>query len=419
MAKPVIDVSENNGVLNWDLIQPQIDGVIIRCGFGGNVPSQDDKQYVRNVQACDRLHIPKGVYLFSYARNAQEAEDEADHVLRLVKGYNFELPIYYDLEYTAYVGELSPEDYTSIAHAFGKRIEAAGGFVGIYSNLSFWLHKLYQVNEYTRWLAQWASEPTYEPSFQLWQYTSNGRIDGSSARTDLSKWYGDFFTMSGRNNYFANREPVTPDPLTPSLRYKVGDHVKFNALFTNSESTKAITNIAVHEGTITKVLPNARNPYLINDGTGWVNDQVIEYGDHGAWDDETAQAPTRYQVGDIVNFKALYTSSTSPTPLYDIAVTSGQITKIQSDAPNPYLINNGTGWVNDRVITQDANASPLLRVGERVKVRYGATDYNGTPLASFVYQGIYEVQQVNGNRVVIGRNGQVTAAVDINDLIRV
>lgn len=32
---------------------------------------------------------------------------------------------------------------------------------------------------------------------------------------------------------------------------------------------------AVSEGTVTKVIPGARNPYLINDGTGWVNDEAI------------------------------------------------------------------------------------------------------------------------------------------------
>ena len=43
-------------------------------------------------------------------------------------------------------------------------------------------------------------------------------------------------------------------------------------------------------------------------------------------------------------------------------------------------------------------------------------DYNGVHLASFVRSNTYEVMQVNGDRVVIGRNGVVTAAVPASSL---
>lgn len=150
MAKPIIDVSQFNGTVNWELVKKQVDGAIIRCGYGGNVAKQDDTQYLRNVKECTRLKIPFGVYLFSYARSAAEARDEADHVLRLVKGWNLALPIYYDLERSNYVGDMSAALYTQIANAFCKRIEAAGGFVGIYANLDYWNNKLMNVNDYTR-----------------------------------------------------------------------------------------------------------------------------------------------------------------------------------------------------------------------------------------------------------------------------
>lgn len=59
------------------------------------------------------------------------------------------------------------------------------------------------------------------------------------------------------------------------------------------------------------------------------------------------------------------------------------------------------------------------KVGDKVKVRQGATTYTGDSLASFVYQGIYDLQELSGTRAVIGINGRVTAAVDIKDLTRV
>ena len=407
MAKPIIDVSQFNGTINWDAVKDQIDGVIIRCGFGGDIASQDDTQYVRNVEECTRLQIPFGVYLFSYARNAQEARGEADHVLRLVKGRKLSLPIYYDLEHSDYVGDLSPQLYTQIADAFCERIQAYGGFVGIYANLNYWQNKLMNVNAYTRWLAQWSEAPTFDREFKLWQYSNAGVITGSSPRTDVSRWYDDFLTMAGDRNDFSDDSNVTPPPKT---KYQVGDQVRFSVLYTSSTATEPIREIAIHSGVITKVLPQARNPYLINDGSGWLNDAAIE-------DTTVTPQPIRYQVGDTVNFDALFTSSTSTQAIRDILVHSGKITKIIADARNPYLINDGTGWVNDSVI--DGQAQTTLQVGDQVKVKAGAHDVNGTPLAPFVYQNTYTVMEINGNRVVIGKQNQVTAAVDRNNLIPV
>lgn len=416
--KVIIDVSEHNGTLDWEAIKPQIDGAILRCGYGGDTPSQDDLQYIRNANECTRLQIPFGVYLFSYARNGQEAIDEAQHTLRLVKDYNLDLPIYYDLEYSAYIGDLNASQYTEIANAYCEKIEAAGGYVGIYANTYFWQSKLMNVNAYTRWVAQWASSVTLDKKYKLWQYSSDGQINGSSARTDVNRWYDDFLTMCGTKNYFKGGDTPTPPTPSPSLRYGVGDQVSFNALYTNSMATDKITNIAVHSGTITKVIKDALNPYLINNGTGWVNDEVIVNGNPVT---PTPNPSVSYHVGDEVSFDALYSSSTSSQKITNIAVTKGVITRIIPGAPNPYLINNGTGWVNDDVIV-NANKptpTPSLQVGNQVRVKQGASDYNGNSLASFVYNTTYVVMEIRGDRVVIGNGTQVTAAMHMEDLYRV
>lgn len=405
MAKPIIDVSEHNGTINWESVKPQIDGAIIRCGYGGNVTSQDDTQYLRNVQECTRRKIPFGVYLFSYARSAAEAKDEAQHVLRLVKGWNLALPIYYDLERSSYVGDMSAELYTQIANAFCERIEAVGGYVGIYANLDYWNNKLMNVNSYSRWLAQWADAPTFDKKFMLWQYTSDGIINGSSERTDLNRYYGNFLTMAGKQNYFGNTTP-TPDP-GDQLKYKVGEEVSFRALYRSSDAMVPITDIAIHKGKITKVIAKARNPYLINDGTGWVNDAVIV----------STQNPQRYKIGDQVRFHALYVSSQATEAIKDIAIHQGRITKIVPDARNPYLINQNSGWVNNRVI--DGYVSNDLQLHDSVRVKENAPDYQGNPLAPFVYQTTYEVMEIKGDRVVIGKDHEITAAVNKNNLIQV
>ena len=73
------------------------------------------------------------------------------------------------------------------------------------------------------------------------------------------------------------------------------------------------------------------------------------------------------------------------------------------------------------VTTQGGQAvsSDSIQVGDRVKVKSGAKTYEGKSLASFVYQNTYDVQQLSGDRAVIGQKGVVTAAVKVKDLIPV
>ena len=55
----------------------------------------------------------------------------------------------------------------------------------------------------------------------------------------------------------------------------VGDIVTINGVYTSSSSTKKL-NPAVKSGMITRIIPGARNPYLLNNGNiGWVNDSCI------------------------------------------------------------------------------------------------------------------------------------------------
>lgn len=81
-----IDVSYSQGIINWGKVKGNVDFAIIRCGYGNDTPSQDDKQFLANVKGCEDNGIPWGTYLYSYATNLDEAESEVKHVLRLLKG---------------------------------------------------------------------------------------------------------------------------------------------------------------------------------------------------------------------------------------------------------------------------------------------------------------------------------------------
>ena len=51
-----IDVSEHNGKIDWEKVKSSgIDFAIIRCGYGMDLPKQDDKYWQYNVTECERL----------------------------------------------------------------------------------------------------------------------------------------------------------------------------------------------------------------------------------------------------------------------------------------------------------------------------------------------------------------------------
>lgn len=74
------------------------------------------------------------------------------------------------------------------------------------------------------------------------------------------------------------QEPTpAPTPAPVQTSHYVGENVSFNKIYSTAASTNAL-NPRVTSGTITKVLPGKANPYLINGGTGWVNDACITSG---------------------------------------------------------------------------------------------------------------------------------------------
>ena len=190
MAKKVIDVSYHNGTIDWEKVKAAgVDGAILRCGYGMDRSDQDDKQWARNLSECERLGIPKGVYLYSYADTEAKARSELAHILRLIKGHKFELPIFFDCE------EPGTEKMAKkTAKIVCDGLKAAGYTPGIYASLSWWKSYLNGIDDYCKWIAHYTSgfADKYKKGYDGWQYTSDGVVNGISGRVDMNHWYADF-----------------------------------------------------------------------------------------------------------------------------------------------------------------------------------------------------------------------------------
>lgn len=194
-----VDVSYHQGTIDWDKLYREeyltgdLDFVILRCGYGSDYTSQDDAQWRRNADACTRLGIPFGVYLYSYANTEAKARSEAAHALRLLKGYTPTYPVYYDLEDKTV--NLGKAHLTNIANIFCDTLKAAGYEVGIYSMRAWWDNGNltgidYAAKGYSKWIAQFSGNKLkYSGTYDIWQCTSSGSVAGIAGRCDINFSY--------------------------------------------------------------------------------------------------------------------------------------------------------------------------------------------------------------------------------------
>lgn len=206
----VIDVSGHDGLIDWDSAKEHIEGVIIRIGYGNDYAYQDDKQAVQNMDECERLGIPYGVYIYSYAMTMQETESEISHTLRMLKGRNPVRGVWFDMEdadeYKKNHGMdvYSEEDrtlLTDICIRFIEEMHSRGYITGVYANYDYYknvldTNRLSLTEGFNMWLAHWDVE---EPDMDcmMWQFGAyrigDHEFDGNIYYADYSSPYKDAY----------------------------------------------------------------------------------------------------------------------------------------------------------------------------------------------------------------------------------
>lgn len=198
-----IDVSYHNGTIDWKKVkQSEVEYAIIRCGYGTNNKSQDDKKWEENVKGCVDNNIPYGVYLYSYADTVEKASSEADHAIRLLQGKKFKYPVYYDLEEDKLRDKISKKTIADIAQTFCDKLSAKGYTVGIYANKDWFTNYLTdsRFNNWTKWVAQYNTVCNYQGKYDMWQCSSTGKVPGISGNVDLNYSYSPFENSYGGGN---------------------------------------------------------------------------------------------------------------------------------------------------------------------------------------------------------------------------
>lgn len=170
--------------------------VMIRLGYRGSVQGLlfEDEWAQRHYQGAKAAGLKVGGYFFSQSISEEEAIEEANYAMQIVKGWELEMPIVYDWEFmsqeyrNAHVDARMLTDYTL---AFCRTIEAAGYEAMVYFNPDQSQKKMYlqELTDYRFWLAMYTDEMDYPYKVDMWQYTCTGSVPGIEGNVDINLYF--------------------------------------------------------------------------------------------------------------------------------------------------------------------------------------------------------------------------------------
>lgn len=214
MAYKGPDISSWQGDIDIKRLAEQVDFFIFR-GYAG---SSKDKKVERNVQLAIEAGKPYGLYVYSYALNIAKAIAEATDLVNLANNFSVKPKfLVIDMEdadgYKRKYGMPSNSQLEEICRVQCDIFEKAGYYAVIYASSSWFRNQLVGLgNRYEKWIAHWpvsggkqtgndtSSDLENANNLGIWQYTSEGRLDGYNGRLDMNYIYKDVILGDSGSN---------------------------------------------------------------------------------------------------------------------------------------------------------------------------------------------------------------------------
>ncbi len=368
-----IDVSKWQG--DFDFKEAKREGIefAVIKGGGGDGGLYTDSRFEENYKKCKETEIPVGAYWFGNALSNEEAKREAEYFYNyILKGRQFELPVYIDVESPAMLA-LGKDKLTEIVDLWCSYLENKGYFVGIYS--SVYAFSVYmddnKLKKYTHWVAQWAEKCTYPFTdiLGIWQFGGDVNLLRSNIVSgvvcDQNYMYQNFVDVikSGKFNGFGD---------TPNTDTGESDD---NSIPASTQNKAGVKDIAL---------------------------EVIR----GLWGVGTSRKEALTSAG------------------YDYSEVQETVDKILAGTykePSSEALGN-VGQIRENENAGDKENIQTFSPGDMVELTYDAVVY-GTEkqFAEFVYSKELYILEISKNRAVISTSpdGDVTGAVDVKYLKKI
>lgn len=204
VSKTGIDVSYHQGDIDWEKVAADgIDFAMIRIGYRGyekGIMHRDElaDEYIKGAQSAG---LDVGIYFYSQAVSAEEAKEEAVFVCELIKDYEIKYPVVFDWELPEDTGArtigTTTDTLNKCAAAFCSEISERGYTAMLYSNIKMALTKydMRSLCAYDFWYVEYKdghNPPLYPYELQMWQYASDGRVDGIDGYVDMNISFVDY-----------------------------------------------------------------------------------------------------------------------------------------------------------------------------------------------------------------------------------
>ena len=201
-----IDVSKWQKTIDWNKVKEDgVEFVIIRLGYRAQATGTLtlDERFDENIQGAHDAGLKIGVYFYTQAITTAEAKAEAQFCVQKLQNYAgyLSFPVMYDIENTSTdrmgKAKVTTAQRTAFCKAFCDEAIANGYKSGVYASLSYFQDNLKPEtfsSEYHNWLARYATAynyngKQYNGSYEMWQYTSTGKVNGISGNVDLDVYY--------------------------------------------------------------------------------------------------------------------------------------------------------------------------------------------------------------------------------------
>lgn len=205
-----IDVSQFQGVIDWEAVASDgVEYAIIRVGSSSIEEGilQIDECARYNLQEANKYGIPVGCYFFSTAITEEEILEEVSFLTDIIDDYEITYPVVYNCELydtnASRQQNLTTATRSALADYFLELVEDAGYIGMFYASLSEmensqnWDMELLE-SKYRVWVAQYPynveeypveDESSYSRSHVMWQYSTQGNVEGISQPVDLNVSY--------------------------------------------------------------------------------------------------------------------------------------------------------------------------------------------------------------------------------------
>ena len=202
MAIKGIDVSEFQGNINWDKVKA--DGIEFAILKLGNIYDYDanykDSKFDTNYKNARANGIKIGAYIYNYCNTIDTLKKGLEWAIKKLEGKELDLPFYLDMEDKDIQGE-TVATLTNQCNEFAKYVKSKGYNAGVYANVN-WLKNELNPSDFDKdisvWVAQYYKECQYKGEYDIWQYASDGSINGISGNCDMNYLYNtDIIKESG------------------------------------------------------------------------------------------------------------------------------------------------------------------------------------------------------------------------------